>query len=99
MRIAYNCPELDIEADTCFNKEEQVFLEAQIKVLEGKTVKQKNPFLEKKLVRYTWCIARLGGWKGYEKERKPGITTLWRGYSKFSDAMSGWRIARDVSTR
>ena len=67
MRIAYNCPELDIEADTCFNKEEQVFLEAQIKVLEGKTVKQKNPFLEKKLVRYTWCIARLGGWKGYEK--------------------------------
>jgi hypothetical protein len=99
MRIAYNCPELDIDAGSCFNKEEQVFLEAQIKELEGKTAKQKNPYTEKKLARYTWCIARLGGWKGYEKQRKPGITTLWRGYSKFSNAMSGWKIARDVYTR
>jgi Transposase DNA-binding/Transposase DDE domain len=99
MQIAYNEPELDIDADTCFSEEEQVFMEEQIKKLEGKTEKQQNPFKIKKLSRYVWCIARLGGWKGYKKARAPGITTLWQGYTIFSHAMQGWEIARNVSTR
>jgi Transposase DNA-binding len=99
MRIAYDEPELEIEASTCFNKEEIKCLELQISKLEGKTEKQKNPFVKTDLKRYVWCIARLGGWKGYEKARKPGITTLWIGIKKFKMIMEGWSMRKNVSTR
>jgi hypothetical protein len=99
MRIAYNEPELPMEADTCFSKEEQDCMELQIKKLEGKTDKLKNPYANKDLKRYVWCIARMGGWKGYAKERKPGITTLWNGIKYFKAIMEGWKLNRDVSTR
>ena len=99
MRLAYAEPELDISANTCFSEEEQEFLEHQIKALEGKTEKQKNPYKQKDLKRYTWAIARLGGWKGYESKRHPGITTLWIGLKYFKAAMEGWAICKNVSTR
>jgi hypothetical protein len=44
-----------------------------------KTEKLKNPYTSSDLKRYIWAIARLGGWKGYLSERKPGITTFWIG--------------------
>ncbi|MFT3675998.1 MAG: IS4 family transposase [Chitinophagaceae bacterium] len=99
MRISYAEPELEIAADSCFNQTEQIFLEHQIQVLEGKTEKQKNPFKHKDLKRYTWAIARLGGWKGYESNRHPGITTLYIGLKHFKAAMQGWEIHKNVSTR
>jgi hypothetical protein len=99
MRLAYSEPELDISADCCFSDQEQAFLEHQISALEGKTQKQKNPYRSNDLKRYTWAIARLGGWKGYESKRHPGITTLWTGLKYFHAAFQGWEIHRDVSTR
>lgn len=99
MRLAYAEPEVVLSADTCFTKEEQVFLEHQITHLEGKTEKQKNPYKIKDLKRYVWVIARLGGWKGYESKRSPGITTLWTGLKYFKAALQGWEIRRNVSTR
>lgn len=99
MRIAYAQPELEIKADSCFTEEEQDFLEHQILDLEGKTEKQKNPYKSKDLKRYSWAIARMGGWKGYESKRHPGITTLWIGLKYFKAAMQGWNIHRNVSTR
>jgi hypothetical protein len=99
MRLAYAEPEAEISADSCFTKEEQTFLEHQIQHLEGKTEKQKNPYKKKDLKRYVWPIARLGGWKGYESKRHPGITTLWIGLKYFKAAMTGWQIKRNVSTR
>jgi hypothetical protein len=99
MRLAYAQPEEEISADSCFTKEEQEFLEHQIIILEGKTEKQKNPYKKKGLKRYVWAIARLGGWKGYESKRHPGITTLWIGLKYFKAAMEGWIICKDVSTR
>jgi hypothetical protein len=99
MRLAYAEPETIISADNCFSKDEQEFLEHQIIKLEGKTDKQKNPFKNKDLKRYVWVIARLGGWKGYESKRHPGITTLWIGLKYFKAAMGGWEIRRNVSTR
>jgi Transposase DNA-binding len=99
MRLAYAEPEIDISADTCFTKEEQDYMEHQIKAVEGKTEKQKNPYTIKDLKRYVWLIARLGGWKGYESKRKPGITTLWIGVKNFKLGMQGWIIHRNVSTR
>ncbi len=99
MRLAYAEPELELDAGSCFNKEEQDFLEHQIKILEGKTEKQKNPYSSKDLKRYVWAIARLGGWKGYAKARPPGITTLWIGLKYFKAAIQGWQLRGDVSTR
>lgn len=99
MRLAYAEPEVDISADTCFTENEQQFLEHQIVRMEGKTEKQKNPYKAKDLKRYTWVIARLGGWKGYESKRHPGITTLWLGIKYFKATYEGWEIMRNVSTR
>lgn len=99
MRLAYADPEVEISADTCFTGEEQEFLEHQVTALEGKTEKQKNPYKTKDLKRYTWVIARLGGWKGYESKRHPGITTLWIGLKYFKASLQGWKIHRNVSTR
>jgi hypothetical protein len=67
--------------------------------LEGKTEKQKNPFPINSLRYTTWIIARLGGWKGYASERKPGITTLWIGLEKFYDVFDGFLMAKDVYKR
>lgn len=99
MRIAYAEPETPIEAAACFTEDEQAFLEQQSVSLEGKTAKQKNPHSTKDLKRYVWVIARLGGWKGYESKRTPGITTLWIGLKYFKAAKQGWDIHRNVSTR
>lgn len=99
MRLAYAEPEVELSAGTCFTNTEQEFLEHQIKQLEGKTEKQKNPYKTKDLKRYVWAIARLGGWKGYESKRHPGITTLWIGLKYFKAAMQGWEIFKNVSTR
>ena len=99
MRLAYAEPEIELSADSCFTTEEQEFLDHQITNLEGKTEKQKNPYKTKDLKRYVWAIARLGGWKGYESKRNPGITTLWIGIKYFKATMDGWQIFRNVSTR
>ncbi|MFT4203088.1 MAG: IS4 family transposase [Chitinophagaceae bacterium] len=99
MRLAYAEPERELSADSCFSQEEQEFLEHQTTRLEGRTEKQKNPYERKDLKRCVWVIARLGGWKGYESKRHPGITTLWTGLKLFDAAFQGWMIHRDVSTR
>lgn len=99
MRLAYAEPEVPLSAGSCFSSEEQQFLEQQITRLEGKTLKQQNPYKEKDLKRYAWAIARLGGWKGYESRKHPGITTLWIGLKYFKAAYQGWILHRNVSTR
>jgi hypothetical protein len=99
MRLAYAQPEVELSAGSCFTEQEQAFLEHQITVLEGGTEKQKNPCKQTSLRRYVWAIARLGGWKGYESKRRPGITCLWIGLKRFKDAFQGWQIHRNVSTR
>jgi hypothetical protein len=99
MRLAYAEPETEISADSCFTQKEQDFLEHQITALEGKTEKKQNPYKSKDLKRYAWAIARLGGWKGYESKRHPGITTLWLGLKHFKTAFEGWQLYENVSTR
>lgn len=99
LRLAYNEPEIELEPGCCFTCEEQDCLEQQILTLEGKTEKQRNPFKKQDLKRFAWAIARLGGWKGYSSERKPGITTFWNGIKYFKSIMQGWELHRNVSTR
>lgn len=99
MRIAWEIDEEDqLPASICFEQTEVECLEKQCKKLEGKTEKLKNPYSQSSLKYVTWIIARLGGWKGYASERKPGITTLWIGLEKFHNVFNGWMLAQDVST-
>ena len=100
MHLAYEIDEeAQIPAGICFSKTELECLEMQCKKLEGKTEKLKNPYPKSSLRYATWVIARLGGWKGYASQRKPGITTLWIGLEKFYDRVNGYLLAKDVYTR
>ena len=70
-------------------------MELQCKKLEGNTQKQKNPYPKSSLRYATWVIARLGGWKGYASERKPGITTLWIGLERYYNSFEGYLLMKN----
>lgn len=87
---------------------EQVFSNEEIECLqmlniklEGNTDKTKNRNDPQKLCWATWIIAKLGGWKGYDKKRPPGPITLKKGLDRFSNIFEGWLLAhttlKDVS--
>ncbi len=100
MRIAYETDEEgQLPADICFEEAEIECLQMQCKRLEGKTEKLKNPYSPSSLRYATWVIARLGGWKGYASERKPGITTLWIGLESFYNIFKGFIMAKDMYTQ
>lgn len=67
--------------------------------LAGRTTKQHNPHPPNTLAWVAWCIARLGGWSGYQSQRPPGIATMLRGLQQFESIFTGWRLAQDVCTR
>ena len=83
------------KASLIFSPQDVEFLKALILTLEGKTQKQKNSFESGSLAWAAWCIARLGGWKGYKSESPPGVRTFNRGLIKFWDAFEGWNIANN----
>ena len=63
-------------AQNIFQEDEIGFIEQLQPRLEGKTEKQKNPYPVQSLAWAAWCIARLGGWKGYLSESPPGPITM-----------------------
>jgi hypothetical protein len=78
----------------------QVFSEEEIRMLKRyshKLSKDKqpaiNPYPPEKLTWATWLIGRLGGWKGYKKQHKPGPILLIRGYERFQFMYEGWLMA------
>ncbi len=100
MRIAWEESEEEgLPAHISFTATEIEYTEKQFKKLEGKTQKQKSPYKKSTLRYATWVIARLGGWKGYGKESKPRITTLWIGLEKLYYIFDGWMLEKDVSAR
>ena len=83
----------DRPATDVFNAEEIDALHQVSPTLEGRTEKQKNPHPDQSLAWAAWVIARLGGWKGYASERKPGPITMHRGLQSFEHIFLGWSIA------
>jgi Transposase DDE domain/Transposase DNA-binding len=86
-----------------FTKDEQQCMEQLNQKLEGQTDKLHNPHKPVTLKWATWIIARLGGWKGYVSQRKPGPIILHRGFIKFYQLYEGWTLAqnffKDVGTQ
>lgn len=75
-----------------FSKEEFKCLEKLQTSLEGKTAKQRNPYKQHSLQWVIWILARIGGWKGYQSQRKPGLSTIINGLDKFYTIYNGWQL-------
>ena len=83
-------------ASDCFDEHEQALLKDVNPTLEGATVKQKNPHTPASLAWAAWIVARLGGWKGYASERKPGPITMLNGLQALAQIHRGWALARGI---
>jgi hypothetical protein len=75
-----------------FNQEEMRCLERLNKKLEGQTKRQQNPYQAEDLGYEAWVIALLGGWKGYESQRLPGVITIKRGLQIFETIFFGFSL-------
>ena len=62
--------------------------------MTGRTVKQQNPHAAGTLAWAGWVVARLGGWKGYTSQRRPGPLVYHRGLTRFRSLFGGWTLAR-----
>ena len=67
--------------------------------MQGSTAKLSNACSTNTLKGVVWVIARLGGWKGYASQRRPGATTLIKGLEKFYNYYEGFSLEKDVGTR
>ena len=82
------------QAADVFNPDEVELLQRLQPTLEGKTEKQKNPYGTGFLAQAVWVVARLGGWKGYASEAKPGLITLLLGLKRLAAICHGWTSAK-----
>ncbi len=87
------------DTGTMFEDEEVACLANINKKVQGKTEKQSNPFQQQNLAWAFWILARLGGWKGYASQRKPGFNTLINGLTKFYTIYQGYALQKDVGTQ
>ena len=65
-------------------------------IVNGRTLKQKNPFKEGSLPWIAWIVARLGAWSGYSSQSRPGYTTFKTGLDNFFCKCEMLRIVKDV---
>ena len=90
----YICRDIEegetLESIASFSPDEFKCLEKVQAGLEGKTEKQKNPYKQHSTQWVLWILARLGGWKGYQSQRKPGMTTIINGLDRFYTLFNGW---------
>lgn len=83
-------------ASVCFQAEEITLLKALQPALEGSTPKQQNPHQEETLAWAAWLIARLGGWKPADLDKRPfGVIALVRGMKAFKQQWQGWKAAKE----
>ncbi len=89
--------------DEAFDKQQQQCLQMINVQMQGETDKLKNNSKPNTLKWAAWVIARIGGWKGYTSQRKPGPIVFQKGLAKFYQMYEGWalfkKFSKDVSTR
>ena len=84
-----------VQAADVFDADEIEVFQRILPTLEGTTQKQKNPHRAGSLAQAAWIIARLGGWKGYASEAKPGPITMLRGLQRAEAICQGWKLATE----
>lgn len=80
----------DRPASNIFNEKELIVLEVLLSKLEGKTLKQQNPYRQNTLSWASWIIARLGSWTCYGKP--PGPITMYEGLKIFEHYFDAWLL-------
>ena len=60
--------------------------------LAGRTERQQNPYQQQALGYGAGLIARLGGWKGYQSQRPPGVIMIKRGLQRFETIFPGFSL-------
>ena len=83
---------IDAKASEVFEAHEIEVMQRILPDLEGRTQKQKNPHPSGSLAHAAWVIARLGGWKGYASEAKPGPITMFHGLKRLEAICYGWHL-------
>ena len=86
-------------ASHMFSEMETVVLSQLLIKLQGKTIKQQNPFRKNSLSWASWIIARLGGWTGYRHKTAspPGPITMHKGLSTFDNYVQAWKLFQNVN--
>ena len=100
IKIAYDNKDEESPAEILFSNEQMKFLKIILPTLEGKTEKQKNPFVSGSLAWAAWIIAKLGKWNGYTTQSPPGYITMKNGmdifYLKYDTFLLTCQAMRDV---
>jgi hypothetical protein len=87
--------ETEQKTEDVFTQDERIVLALALTTLEGKTLKQKNPYPQENLAWATWIIARLGGWQGYiRSEGPPGPITIRNGLERFQGIYDGYKLSK-----
>lgn len=85
-----------IPASGVFNSIEIQVVGIMLQRLNGKTVKQQNPYPSGSLAWIAWSIARIGCWAGYLTQSRPGYTTFKNGLDRLYDYCDIYRVMKDV---
>lgn len=93
--LSYNREECQSTTEV-FSIEEIECLETIEKKHIKTSAKTNNPYLKEKLSWACWIIARLGGWKGNQKQRPPGPILIKEGLEKFEMIFQGWKLAKQL---
>lgn len=80
---------IDDVIDPCFTEA----LQHVSTTLEGKTLRQKNPYPPHSLAFASWIAARLGGWNCYYKP--PGPKTMRYGWNKLAAILHGYILGTE----
>ena len=89
-------PNQNQQVNELFTENEIECLKALNVKFSGNTEKLKNPYPDTALSWAFWVVARLGGWKGYNSQRPPGVITLYKGIKKLELILIGYDLKRYV---
>lgn len=85
-------------ATIAFSEKELAFIKLLCRTLEGKTIKQKNPYPENTMAYAAWVIGRLGGWKGLYSQGPPGVRSFTWGLKAFHYQYEGFLLAKKINS-
>ena len=71
-------------AQLAFTDKQLILMSLLLRKVEGKTMKQQNPYPKNTMAWAAWIIARLGKWSGYKSHGPPGYITMKNGYDTFN---------------
>jgi Transposase DDE domain len=94
--LARASPDHSQPASDVFDDRELEVLDALQIRLQGRTVKQQNPYPPGSLAWAGWSIARLGGWTGYDSDKSTGPITMRDGLERFRTIVQGYLLYEDM---